>query len=98
MLACAVGKQLSNAEKLEPLGSSTAFMKQVTRHETKNAVLEYLPIVPLPLGDNICKWYLGKMTEMVDDLKSDFIFFYADEAVYCKMMMIKWLMRVNMTK
>ena len=66
-------------------------MKQVTRHETKKAFPEYLPVVPLPAGDNIYKWYLDKMTEMVDDLKSDWIFLYADEAVYCRIVMIKWL-------
>ena len=31
------------------------------------------------------------MTEMVDDLKSNCIFLCANEAVYCKMMMIKRL-------
>ena len=66
-------------------------MKQVTRHETKKGVLEYLPIVSLPPGDNICKWYLDKMTEMVGELKSDCIFLHAHEVVYCKIMMIKWL-------
>ena len=47
--------------------------------------------MPLPPGDNMCKWYLDKMTEMVDDLESDCIFLHVDEAVYCKMMMVKWL-------
>ena len=39
----------------------------------------------------ICKWYLDKMTEMADVLESDCISLQADEAVYLKMMMIKWL-------
>ena len=94
MLTNAVGEQFrnaQNAQKLEPLGSWTAFMKQVTQHETKKAVLKNLPVLPLPPSDNICKWYLGKMTEMVEDLKYNCIFLHANEAVYCKMMMIKWL-------
>ena len=87
MLTSAIGQQQSNAEKLKQLGSWSAFMEQVTRHETEKAVLKYLPVVPLPPRENICKWYLDKMTEMVDDLESDCIFLHADEAVYCKMMM-----------
>ena len=78
VLTNAVGEQFrnaQNAQKLEPLGSWTAFMMQVTQHETKKAVLKNPPVVPLPPSDNVCKWYLGKMTEMVDDLKSDCIFF-----------------------
>ena len=91
VLTSAVGQKLSNAEKLEPLGSWTKFLKQVTRNETKKTVLQYVSVVHLPPGDNICKWYLDKMTEMVDDLESDCIFLHADEAVYCKMIMIRWL-------
>ena len=66
-------------------------MKKVIRHEAKKVVLEYLPVVPLPPGDKIWKWYLDKMTEMVNDLESDCIFLHADEVAYCKIMMIKWL-------
>lgn len=91
VLTSAVRQQLSNVEKLEPLWSWTAFIKQVTRHETNKAFSEYLLVVPLTPGDDICKWYLGKMNEMVDDLECDFIFRHANEAVYCKIMMIKWL-------
>ena len=90
MLTSAVG-QLSNTEKLERLGSLGAFMKQVTQHEIENVAIEYLLVVPLPPSGNICKWYLDKMTEMVDVLESDCISLHADEAVYLKMMMIKWL-------
>ena len=63
VLTSAVGQQLSYAEKLEPLGSWSVYMKQVTWHETRKAVLEYLPVVALPPSDNICKWYLDKMIE-----------------------------------
>ena len=86
VLTSAVGQQVSNAERFEPLGFWTSFMKQVIRLKTKKAVLEYLPVVPLPLGDNICKWYLDKMTEMVGDLENECIFLRADVAVYSKMM------------
>ena len=63
VLTSAVGQQLSYAEKLEPLESWSVYMKQVTWHETRKAVLEYLPVVALPPSDNICRWYLDKMTE-----------------------------------
>ena len=58
VLTNAVGEQFrnaQNAQKLEPLGSWTAFMKQVRQHETKKAVLKNLPAVTLPPSDNICK-------------------------------------------
>ena len=98
MLINFVGQQLSNAEKLQPLVSWLEFMKQVTWHKTRKAVLKYLPVMSLSPGDNICKWYLDKMTEMVDELKSNCIFLHADEAVHCKTMMIKWLNKMQYDK
>ena len=98
VLINSVGQQLSNAEKLQPLVSWLEFMKQVTWHKTRKAVLKYLSVMSLPHGDNICKWYLDKMTEMVDELESNCIFLHADEAVHCKMMMIKWLNKVQYDK
>ena len=49
----------------------------------EKALIEYLPVVSFPPGDNICKWCLEKMTEMIDDLQSESIFLHVDEAVYC---------------
>ena len=87
----AVGGKLSEKEDLEPIGSWTCFMKQVTKVETKKALLDYLPVVPLPPTDKICKWYLDTLMKMIDDLDAEFIFLHADEAVYCKVMMIEWI-------
>ena len=91
VLTSAVGGKLSKKEDLDPIGSWTCFMKNVTAVETEKAILDYLPVVPLPPTDKICKWYLDTLMKMIDDLDSEFIFLHADEAVYCKVMMIKWI-------
>ena len=91
VLTSAIGHRFSNVENLEPIGSWTVFMKKVTKSETKQALLEYLPVVPLPPTDNICKWYLDRINKMIEELESDCVFLHADEAVYSKILMIKWI-------
>ena len=54
------------------------FMKQVTERNTEKCFMEYLPVVPLPPGDNVCKWYLDLLVEMIDDLEADCIFLHAE--------------------
>ena len=98
ILTSAIGDELSSSDMLEPLGSWTNFMKQVTETNTEKCFLEYLPVVPLPPGDNVCKWYLDLLVKMIDDLEADCIFLHADEAVYSKVMMIKWLHDDNYNK
>ena len=93
VLTSAIGGNLNpdTTQELEPIGSWTAFMKNVTHTETPKSHLEYLEVVPLPPGDNVCKWYMDILIEMADDLELDCIFAHADEAVNCKMVLIKWL-------
>ena len=78
------------ANKLDPTGSWTNFMKLVTPTSTHKYILDYLEVVPLPPNDNVCKWYLDTISKMIDDLSCDCIFLHSDEAVYSKVMMIKW--------
>ena len=81
MLTSVVELQLNKAKNLKPLGSWVALMKQITQHETMRAVLDYLPVLSSTPGD----------MQMVHDLESDCNFFHEYQAVYCKMMIIKWL-------
>ena len=73
-------------EELGPVGSWTTFMKNVTKCSTTKCKLEYLPVVPLPHGDNVIKWYMEMILHIANDL--DFIFSHADEAINSKMLMI----------
>ena len=78
-------------DELGPVGSWTTFKKNVTKCSTTKCKLEFLPVVPLPPGDNIIKWYMDMMVQMSDDLELDFIFAHADEAINSKMLMISWI-------
>ena len=66
-------------------------MKSVSRVKIRKAILEYLELVPLPPRDNVWKWYMDNLTKEVGLLNLECLFLYADEAVYSKLMMIKWL-------
>lgn len=78
-------------DELGPVGSWTTFKKNVTKCSTTKCKLEYLPVVPLPSGDNVIKWYMDMMLQIADDLELDFIFAHADEAINSKMLMISWI-------
>lgn len=78
-------------DELGPVGSWTSFMKSVTNCSTTKCKLEYLPVVPLPPGYNVIKWYMDIIVQMADDLELDYIFAHADEAVNSKMLIIPWL-------
>ena len=64
-------------------------MKSASGVKTHKTILEYLEVVPLPPGDNVCKWYLDNLSKKVGQLDLDCLFLHADEAVYSKLMMIK---------
>ena len=66
-------------------------MKSVSSVKTHKAILEYLKVVPLPPGDKVCKWYMDNLSKEVRQLDLDCLFLHADEAVYSKLTMIKWL-------
>ena len=89
VLTSAVGHHFQEEEQ-DPIGSWTNFMKKVTSSTTKKCFLDYLEVIPIPPGDNVCKWYLDTILKMIDDLGSDCVFLHSDEAVYSKIMMIKW--------
>ena len=78
-------------DELGPVGSWTSFMKTVTNSITTKCKLEYLPVVPLPPGDNVIKWYMDMMMEIAHDLELDYIFAHADEAINSKMLILSWL-------
>ena len=66
-------------------------MKSVSSIKTHKAILKYLEVVPLPPGDNVFKWYMDNLSKQVGQLDLDCLFLHADEAVYSKLMIIKWL-------
>ena len=44
-------------------------MKGVTDCTTTKCKLEYLPVVTLPPGYNVVKWYMGMIVQIADDLE-----------------------------
>ena len=91
-MTSAIGKDIvANGDGLEPVGSWTTIMKQVTDTKTKQCVLEYLEVIPIASNDTICKWYVDMVLQMAGDLEVECIFSHADEAVHCKLVIIQWL-------
>ena len=87
VLISAIGNKYLSSDKdsLEPIGSWNTFMKSFSSVKTHKFILEYLEVVPLPLGDNVCKWYMDNLSKEVGKLDLDCLFLHADEAVYSKL-------------
>jgi len=51
-------------DELGPVGSWISFMKTVTNCLATKRKLEYLPVVPLPPGDNVIKWYMDMIMQI----------------------------------
>ena len=60
-------------------------MKSISSVKTHKAILEYLEVVSLPSGDNVCKWYIDNLSKEVGQLDLEGLFLHANE-----LMMIKW--------
>ena len=69
----------------------TVFSKETSYGETVKWKLEYLPVVPLALHDNIAKWYMDNIVQIMEEIKTEEIFIHADKAIYSKIVMIMWL-------
>ena len=93
VLVSAIGNKYVSSDKdsLEPIGSWTTFMKSISRVKTHKAILKYLEVVPLPPEDNVYKWHMDNLSKEVGQLDLDCLFLHAEEVVYFKLMMIKWL-------
>ena len=53
--------------------------------------MEYLEVASLPPGNNVCTWYMDNLSKEMGQLDLDCLFLHFDEALYSKLMMIKWL-------
>lgn len=63
-------------------------MSSVKSHK---AILEYLVVVPLPPGYNMCKWYKNSFLKEVEQFDLECWFLHADKVECSKITMIKWL-------
>ena len=91
------GQELLDLDKIEDeektndfVGSWTAFNKEVTSVETTKSRNEYLPTIPHPPDDSICKYYLDYIIDLADSLHLEHIFVHCDQAVFYKMSQIMW--------
>ena len=93
VLVSAIGNKYVSSDKdsLRLMGSWTTSMKSVSSVKTHKAILEYLEVVPLPPRDNVCKWHIDNLSKEVGQLDLGCLFLPADEAMYYKFTMIKWL-------
>ena len=64
--------------------SWNAFNKKVTSVETTKSRNEYLPTIPHPPDDSICKYYLDYINDLADSLHLEHIFVHCGQAVFTK--------------
>jgi len=91
------GHEILDLDKIEDeevtndfVSSWTAFNKQVASVETTKSRNEYLPTIPHPPDDSICKYYLDYIIHLADSLHLEHIFVHCDQAVFYKMSQIMW--------
>ncbi len=72
------------------VGLWTAFNKKSTSVQTTKSRNEYLPKIPHPPDDKICKYYLDYNLDLVGNLHLEHIFGHCDQAVFYKMSQIMW--------
>ena len=89
------GQELLGLDQIEDeevtndfVGSWTAFNKEVTSVKTTKSRNEYLPTIPHPPDDSICKYYLDYIIDLADSLHLEHIFVHCDQAVFYKMSQI----------
>eukprot|EP00794_Sanderia_malayensis_P019769 gene19769-21703_t len=87
-----------DVERVEPIGSWTSFKKRVTNLQTSKCKLEYTPVIPLPLSDNVIKWYVDAIIQIIDNLSINHIFVPADEALNSEMLIIFGCTKVEQQK
>ena len=80
-----------HTEELKAVGSWTAFSKETSLGETVKCKLECLPVVPLPPYNNIVKWYMDNILQIIEEIGTEGNFAHVDEAIYSKIVMIMWL-------
>ena len=77
-------------QNYDPLGSWTAFMREVTQSSPIKFVQEYQPVLPHAPEYPICKKYLDGIIDIINDLELSHIYVHADELVYSKLCHILW--------
>ena len=87
VLLSAVGKSILEEklpsvrnEELKAVGSWPAFSKETSHAETVKCKLDYHPVVPVPPHDNIVKWYMDNIVQIMGEIGTEKIFVYADDA------------------
>ena len=54
--------------------------------ETVKCKLEYLPVVPLLPHDNIVKWYMDNIVQIMEETGTEEIFVHADKLSIVKLL------------
>ena len=56
------------------VSSWTAFMKDTSDSITEKSKIEYLPVIPFPPEDNIVKYYLDMINDLMEELGLNHVF------------------------
>ena len=72
------------------IGSSTVFNTKISDVATYKSGTGFLPVIPRPPKDNMCKHYLDFLLDMKSDQNMNYIFCRSDQDVFCKPSQIIW--------
>ena len=65
-----------------------SFFKRNVHAETVKCKLDYHPVVPVPPNDNIVKWYMDNIVQIMGEIGAEKIFVYADDAINNTIVMV----------
>ena len=65
-----------------------SFFKRNVHTETVKCKLDYHPVVPVPPNNNIVKWYMDNIVQIMGEIGAEKIFVYADDAINNTIVMV----------
>ena len=90
--AMPIGASITSSEEpsYPPLGSWTLFNSKTSNVKTYKSETGFLPVIPQPPSDSVCKYYLDFLLDLKSDLVINHIFCHSDQDIFYKISQIIW--------
>ena len=87
-----IGASITSSEEpsCPPLGSWTVFNSKASNVKTYKSETGFLPVIPQPPSDSVCKYYLDFLLDLKSDLEINHIFCHSDQDIFSKISQIVW--------
>ena len=84
--AMVIGASITSAEKpsYPLLGSWKVFKSKTSNSKTFKSETRFLPVIPQPPSNSVCKYYLDFLLDLKSDLKINHIFCHSDQDIFYK--------------